>query len=263
VNDIACHTYSLRSRTGSDALECARKAGFRAVELWVGHADYRRDPASAPDVRRAAAAIGLSIQSYCVGGFVREGVATVERRLAVAFGYAAALGVELVTGVVDRRALPVVDRLCRTTGLRFAVENHWYADVARAADWEEALGGCSALVGATLDTGHLAAAGEDAADAALVLGGRLFDVHLKDVVVPRRFDRLLRRRPRMEPVALGSGEVALGRFVHALVRAGYGGGIAIEDERPAAPLADLQAALRTCTQWTRRAGAAVAPAEGA
>jgi sugar phosphate isomerase/epimerase len=263
VNEIACQTYSLRTHSGAEALECARKAGFRAVELWVGHADYRRDPASASDVRRAADKIGLTIQSYCVGGFVREGVATVERRLAAAFGYAAELGVELVTGVVDRRALPVVDRLCRTTGLRFAAENHWYADIARAADWTEALGDASALVGATLDTGHLAAAGEDPTDAALVLGDRLFDVHLKDVVVPRRFDRLVWRRPRMEPVALGAGEVALADFVHALVRSGYDGGLAIEDERPSAPLADLQAAHRACSQWLRTGAAVAAPAAGA
>jgi sugar phosphate isomerase/epimerase len=263
VNEIACQTYSLRCHTGPEALECARKAGFRAVELWVGHADYRRDPASAPDVRRAAERIGLAIQSYCVGGFAREGVATVERRLAAAFGYAAALGVELVTGVVDRRALPVVDRLCRTTGLRFAVENHWYGDFARAADWREPLGACSPLVGATLDTGHLAAAGDDPTEAAALLGARLFDVHLKDVVVPRRLDRLVWRRPRMEPVALGAGEVPLADLVHALVRMGYEGGLAIEDERPAAPLADLQAALRTCSRWMRAAAPVAVPAEGA
>src|SRR5581483_875263 len=207
--EIACQTYSLRSRSGPDMLESVRKAGFRAVELWVGHADYRADPGSAARMRRAAERTGVALQSYCVGGFVREGVATVADRLARAFAYAAELGVSLVTGVVDRRAIPVVDALCRRTGLRFAVENHWYADIARGDDWRRALVDASPLVGATLDTGHAVAAGEDPCAVLAALGERVLDVHLKDVVVSTRLQRLLWRRPRMEGRSIGGGDVPI------------------------------------------------------
>src|SRR5215831_18016521 len=111
-----------------------RKAGFRSVELWVGHADHLRGVDTAADVRRAAEQVGVSIAAYSVGGFVRVGVALVEQRLRSAFAYADALGVDLLTGVIDRRAVPVVDALCRQTGIRFALENHWYADFSHAED---------------------------------------------------------------------------------------------------------------------------------
>ncbi|HZP42486.1 MAG TPA: sugar phosphate isomerase/epimerase [Candidatus Binatia bacterium] len=251
--EIACQTYSLRSRSGPDMLESVRKAGFRAVELWVGHADYRADPGSAARMRRAAERTGVALQSYCVGGFVREGVATVADRLARAFAYAAELGVSLVTGVVDRRAIPVVDALCRRTGLRFAVENHWYADIARGDDWRRALVDASPLVGATLDTGHAVAAGEDPCAVLAALGERVLDVHLKDVVVSTRLQRLLWRRPRMEGRSIGGGDVPIAPLLAALVAADYAGCVALEDERPDLPLSELQASLRACTGFLRAA----------
>jgi sugar phosphate isomerase/epimerase len=251
--EIACQTYSLRTRPGLDMLESVRKAGFRAVELWAGHADYTSDPGSAARMRRAAERTGVVLQSYCVGGFVREAVATVEDRLARAFDYAAELGVPLLTGVVDGRAVHVVDALCRRTGLRFALENHWYADVARADDFRRVLGKAGPLVGATLDIGHCVAAGEDPQLVFAALGPRLFNVHLKDVVVASRLQRVLWRRPRMDGRGIGGGDVPVAAFLAALVTADYQGAVALEDERPDLPLSELQASLRSCTGVLRAA----------
>jgi sugar phosphate isomerase/epimerase len=261
--DIACQTYSLRSRTGPDMLASVRKAGFRAVELWAGHADYRTgDAASAAGIRAAADEIGIRIGAYCVGGFVRAALAEVESALEAAFRYARVLGVELLTGVVDRRAVGVVDRLCRRTGLRFAIENHWYADFARVEDYVEALRPLSPLVGMTLDTGHLAAAGGDPCRALAVIGERVFAVHLKDVTLPGAVQRLVWRRPRMMGCALGQGVVALGPFLAALAADGFAGSLAIEDERPNVALAELHASLREATRLLR-GGTPAPPADGA
>ncbi len=249
--EIGCQTYSLRTRKGIDMLAGVRKAGFRAIELWVGHADWR-DPDSAPRVRRAAEQIGITIQAYSVGGFVRAAVRDVETSCRAAFRYAAALGVDLVTGIVDRRALPVVDALCAETGIRFAIENHWYADFARAADWTAELG-TSGRVGATLDTGHLVAAGDDPVAALAALGDRLMNVHLKDVVVHGRLQRWLFRKPRFTGSTIGAGEVPLATLLTRLARDGYTGRLAIEDERPDLPLSELQAAHRACLGYVRGA----------
>ncbi len=187
--DIACQTYSLRTLAGADLFTSVRKAGFRAVELWVGHGDYRSGAVSAAAVRRTADEIGIAVRAYSVGGLVGVSFPTVASRLAAAFDYAAALGARIVTGVVERRAAGVVDDLCRRTGMRFAIENHWYADFARAGDYLEVLqNGTSPLVGVALDTGHLAAAGENPVHAFTLLGERVFAVHLKDVRLPSRLE---------------------------------------------------------------------------
>ena len=257
--EIGCQTYSLRHHSTSEMLACARKAGFRALELWVGHADHAGGPALAARVRAAAEETGLRIHAYSAGGFVRAALDDVEERLASAFRFAEALGTDLVTGVVDRRAVPIVDALCRETGMRFGIENHWYAEFARAEDYLAALGGTSPLVGVTLDTGHLTAAGQRPAAALLLLGGRVFDIHLKDVVMSNRLERWVLRRPRMEPRTVGSGEADLVPFLGALA-ADYRGALAIEDERPELPLSELQASLRATSRILRAAPAPAAAA---
>jgi len=251
MTEIACQTYSLRSRQGADVFTSVRKAGFRAVELWVGHADYRA-AGSARAVRRTADEIGIAIRAYSVGGLLGVSPSTVASRLAGAFDYAGALGAEVVTGVIERRALGVVDALCQRTGMRFAIENHWYADFARSGDYLPILqNGTSPLIGVTLDTGHLAAAGEDPVAAFAVLGERVLAVHLKDVRLTSRLGRWVWRRPRMEGCTLGAGEARVAALLGALARAGWSGSLAIEDERPELPLAELHAALRTCTRLMR------------
>jgi sugar phosphate isomerase/epimerase len=253
VIEIACQTYSLRPYPPSEMLLCARKAGFRAIELWAGHADHREGPAAAARIRSAADGVGIAIRAYSVGGFHRVGLALVERELRSAFAFARALGVDLVVGVIDRRAVPLVDGLCRESGLRFAIENHWYADFARAADYADALRDASPLVGVALDTGHALAAGEAPGDALETLRDRLFDVHLKDVVIRRRLERWLLRRPRIDARTIGRGDGALESFLGTLALGGYVGCLAIEDERPELPLSELQASLRAATAALRAA----------
>jgi sugar phosphate isomerase/epimerase len=259
--EIGCQTYSLRHVPVDEMLESVRKAGFRRIELWLGHADYRADPDGAGAMRQAAERIGIGIQSYSIGGLMREPLQKVEARLDAAFAYAAGLGTDLVTGILDRRAVPLVDAACQRTGMRFAIENHWYADLACAVDFTEALADASPLVGATLDTGHLAAAGEDPLVALVMLGARLMNVHLKDVVVPGRLARLVSRKPRMEPRTVGSGDVPIGPLLAALARIGYPGCVALEDERPELPLWELQASLRACTLFLRTPAASAGSAK--
>jgi sugar phosphate isomerase/epimerase len=254
VIEVGCQTYSLRTRPTGEMLTCVRKAGFRSVELWAGHAAHAGGPAGAARIRRTADDVGVALRAYSAGGFVRVAAALVEARLASAFDFAAALGVDLVTGVVDRRVVPIVDALCRRTGLRFAIENHWYADFARAADYFDVLPATSPLVGVTLDTGHLTVAGERPAEAFAALGARVFDVHLKDVVVPGRLQRWFLRRPRMEARTVGTGDGALAPFLSALRHAGYQGCIVIEDERPELPLSELHESLRAATALLRQNG---------
>jgi sugar phosphate isomerase/epimerase len=230
--DVGCNTYSLRGLARSEAFAQLHALEFTAAELWAGHANYLSIGLSARQVATEAARSGIALRVYCIGGLFGLRPRVVEDRLARAFDFARKLDVGLVTGVLDRAAVPLADARAQRQGVRFALENHWYTDVARPRDVLAALDGCSPAVGAAIDTGHFAFLGCDLAATATLLGQRVLHVHLKVVRPPFAATRLLRRwrkRHHMEPSLPGPGD-GLDRFAAALRAAGYGGMLAVEHE---------------------------------
>jgi sugar phosphate isomerase/epimerase len=255
--ELGCHSYSLKSCTRAQAFRHMRSVGFSAVELWTGHVRGAEDRPE--EIAAEARAHGLEVRAYCAGGIFDLPEVEVARRLDRALAYAHRLGVDLVTGIVDRASLPLVDRTCSAAGMRFAIENHWYAEFARPRDYR-ALDGCSPAVGVNIDTGHFAFLGCDLAAAAAQLGPRTFNVHLKAVraLGPLgRWRRRLARDHRMEAALPGDGD-GLAGFVAALARAGYGGMLAVEHEAEEFRVHDLE-------RWHERGAAlgAAARAEAA
>jgi len=246
--EVGCNTYSLRHLVRSEALIELRALDFTAAELWVGHANYLSIGISARQVAAEAARCGVALRAYCIGGLFGLRPRVVEDRLARAFDFARELGVHVVTGVLDRTAMPIADARARRQGVRFALENHWYTEIARPRDVLAALDGCSPAVGAVIDTGHFAFLGCDLAAAARLLGRRTLHVHLKVVRRPAAAARLLRqlrKRHHMEPSLPGPGD-GLDAFAAALRAAGYAGMLAVEHEGRD----DLSDAL---TRYRRRA----------
>src|SRR5438045_1013005 len=139
----------------------------------------------------------------------------------------------------------------RKTGFRSVELWTGHADHARGAGEAAAIRRAADDVGVALDTGHLVAAGERPAGAFARLGERVFDVHLKDVVVAGPLRRWLGGKPRMEGRPVGAGEADLAAFLAALVRADYRGFVVIEDERVDMPLSELPASLRAATGLLR------------
>jgi sugar phosphate isomerase/epimerase len=229
--ELGANTYSLRAVDRVEAFRRLGEFGLDAIELWTGHAAYTGGP-RARDVVRDATAHGLRLRAYCIGGLFGLPRATVTARMARALDYAAELGVDLVTAIVDPDAAPGVDGLVRRTGMRIALENHWYTELARPADVRRALAACSPAVGAAIDVGHFAFLGYDLAAVARELGPRTLHVHVKAVRRAswlERWQRRRRRQFRMDGSEPGPGD-GLDRFVAALRASGYRGMLAIEDE---------------------------------
>jgi sugar phosphate isomerase/epimerase len=229
--EIGVNTYSLRAVDRTEAFRRLGAIELTDVELWAGHAPCVDGP-RARDVVRDATAHGLRLRAYCIGGLFGLPRDTVETRMAGALGFAAALGVDLVTAIVDPDAAPAVDRLAQGARMRIALENHWYTELARPADVRRALADCSPAVGAAIDVGHFAFLGYDLAAVARELGPRTLHVHLKAIRRPTRLERFVKRRRRqfrMDAAAPGLGD-GLDRFVPALGGCGYRGMLAIEDE---------------------------------
>lgn len=230
--EVAVNTYSVRGLARAEALAMLRELDFHTVELWAGHASYLTVGLRGRRVAAEAADCGVRIGAYCIGGLFGLRPNVVDDRLARAFTFARELGVDLVTGMVDAEALPRADARARRQGVRFALENHWYTALARPRDLLAAVAGCSAAVGLTIDTGHLAYRGCDLTEAARLLGARTLHVHLKVVRPPPAAVRLLRRwqkRTAMEP-GLPSDEDGLDGFVAGLRAHQYRGMLAVEHE---------------------------------
>jgi sugar phosphate isomerase/epimerase len=206
--EVGCNTYSLRGFARPEAFALLRALDFTVAELWTGHANYLSIGISARQVAAEAAQSGITLRAYCLGGLFGLRPRVVEDRLARAFDFA------------------------RRQGVRFALENHWYTEVARPRDVLAALEGCSPAVGAAIDTGHFAFLGCNLAAVARLLGRRTLHVHLKVVRRPFAAGRLLRRlrkRHHMEPSLPGPVD-GLDTFAAALRVAGYGGMLAVEHE---------------------------------
>lgn len=240
--NLGCNTYSLKACRRADAFDHIRRIGFTAIELWVGHASYLDASVRPPEVAGEARAAGLHLGAYCIGGLFGLPLTAVRERVARAFEFGHGLGVDLVTGIIDRRAVPLVDRLCAKHAMRFAIENHWYAEFARPRDYTRTLADASPAVGVNIDTGHFAFLGCDLQAVGERLGARTLNVHLKAVRTPGRLARLahrLRKEHRMPPALPGAGD-GFTPFVAALRAAGYGGMLAVEHEADGVRLDDLR-----------------------
>lgn len=236
--DLGCNSYSFRSCRRATAFAHMRTLGFHSAELWAGHVHgAEADPEAILAEAREA---GIALRAFCIGGLFGLPTEHVRDRLHKAFAFARRLGLDLVSGLVDRAALPIAEEACAAHGVRFAIENHWYTEFARPADYA-AIDGCSPAIGVNVDTGHFAFLGCDLAAVARTLGPRTFNVHLKTVTVPGRLGRWHKRmrRDHHMAAALPGPRDGLDGFVAALRDTGYDGMLAIEHEAPELRLSEL------------------------
>jgi len=259
--EAGCHTYAFRGLDRPRVLALLPVLGFRRLELWAGHAPFAEGIRRAGDIAAEIAAQGLEITAYSIGGLFGLPLAVVEERVARALAFARALGTAVVTGIADRAAVPRIDALAAREDMRFGLENHWYTEFARPADYAPVLADASPAIGVAIDTGHFAFLGLDLAAVARTLGPRAVDVHVKVVRPENGFARLLRRRARrfhMNP-ALPGPDDQLDRFLPALAATGYAGPLVVEHEDGEAP--DAHALLYRARLAPLLADTAASPAE--
>ena len=196
-----------------------RAVGFDAIDIWGAHLS----PQWATDrhveiAQRLLAEHRLRVTSYAVW----VGSEHLERACEIA----AALGAYLIGGHA-----PVVGDVLERHGVRLALENH--PEKTPAELLERAAG--DERVGACVDTGWFATQGYDPRRAIEELAGRVFHVHLKDVLAVGE--------PH-ETCRWGRGIVDIEGCVRALQAIGYGGAISIEHEPESFDPSDEVRAMR-------------------
>jgi L-ribulose-5-phosphate 3-epimerase len=187
-----------------------RALGFDTVDLWGAHLnpEWATD-AHVEIARDTLARHGLAVSTYAV--WTRPEV--VDRTCELA----RAIGASLIGAGFSGEPEDLAPSLERH-GVRLAIENHPERTPAEVLAKIER-GGES--FGATVDTGWWATQGCDAPQAIEMLGGRVWHVHLKDV--------LASGEPH-ETCRWGEGIVPIRECVRTLERIGYRGVVAVEHE---------------------------------
>lgn len=159
------------------------------------------------------------IRIYAAGVIYMKTEAAVDQ----AFGYAKALGVDMIVGVPDPELLEYTEKKVQEYNIRVAIHNHGPEDklYPSPVDVYEHIKGLDKRMGLCLDIGHAARAGADPVAVIGKYADRLFDMHIKDLSV-------IVREPK--PIELGRGVLDIPGVVRALKRIRYAGYCSIEHE---------------------------------
>ncbi|HET7628132.1 MAG TPA: sugar phosphate isomerase/epimerase family protein [Bacillales bacterium] len=190
-------------------------AGFRCIELWMGHAFPKFMTQDLADEMKMIA--GKS-ELEMIGFTCHLGdPLNYPRWTELCFRTSRMFGIDLITSGVTKQGAPIVNDYCEQYGIKVAVENHpeKHPDeilevIEPYRDW----------LGAGVDTGWFGTQGFPPEKALELMGDRLFNVHLKDV----------KEVGSHHPVALGSGVVDIEQCVRTLKQIGYDDRVSVEQE---------------------------------
>lgn len=182
------------------------KAGYRAIELWIAHADPRVMTADEARLRRRIAdEHGLKIIGLAAA-CTKENAKVAEW-----------MGIRTFNGGLWGTSLDEVRALVAERNLQFNYENHPEKSVQEILD---RIDGGDDNIGVCVDTGWLGTQGLNAAATIEKLAKRVRHVHVKDVKAVGGHETCL----------LGTGVVNVTEVMAALRRIGYDGWYSWEDE---------------------------------
>lgn len=179
---IGCMTWSFRDRSLPEALKDITNIGFSSVELWSGHLDpFKSSDQEIKTWRERFAHAGVRITSYFVGFEENESDEQIDRN----FQAGRLLGAPVLSSNVAKSMVPRVDKACQKFKMYVGLHNEVYGrtepdQVQFPSDYVEVFRNSSHWIGATLDVGHLYAAGYDPVKFIQEHRERIVSIHLKD-----------------------------------------------------------------------------------
>lgn len=216
--ELGVASYTFREFDLAAAIAMTRRVGLRRICLKDFHLPLESSVADIAAVVRRVREAGLD--PYGCGVVYMKTPAEVER----AFAYAKAGGMGVIVGVPDPELLPLAEKYVKESGLRLAIHNHGPGDLLYPTPRSilERVQGLDPRLGLCLDVGHCQRSGLDPSEAARECGGRLLDVHLKDVTAATK-DGV--------SIEAGRGVIDLPRFFRTLVALDFRGTAAFEHEK--------------------------------
>lgn len=179
---IGCMTWSLRDRPLGQALHDIAQMGFSSVELWSGHLDpFKSTDSEIKGWKKRFDDAGVKITSY----FVDFGGQPVAEHIRRNFQAGRLLGVDVLSSNVPRSLIPEVDKQCQQFKMYVGLHNEVYGrpepnQVQFPSDYVAVFRTSSRWIGATLDVGHLYAAGYSPVEFIRRHHARIVSIHLKN-----------------------------------------------------------------------------------
>lgn len=214
---VGVHTYSLRKFSFADAVRMTKDLGVRYIGLNPVHLLLDSPPDRLEDAKVHIEDSGLKLLACGVVSFDADHVKS--RHV---FEYAKTMGMRTIVANPSPESLDGLDALVAEFGISIAIHNHGPEGIYSVPDDVlKAMAGRHQLIGACVDLGHYERSDVRAEDALRAFGGRIYDIHLKDVN---------RRDVSGRGVILGEGVVNLRAVFDELIMMRFDGHVALEYE---------------------------------
>jgi sugar phosphate isomerase/epimerase len=210
-------TYSLREFSRGLAIRMIKDLGVTHVSVKEFHLPYRSTPEELAEGAKDFENAGVKIASGGMIDMLKDDDADIQK----CFEYAKACGMPLMTIAPTHSTLPRIERFVKEYDIKVAVHNHGPEDEHFPSPEValKALKGMDARMGVCIDVGHTFRTGTNAVDSVRAAGGRLLDLHIKDL-------RVL-TDPKTE-VPVGEGAVPVVALFQELKKMGYRGCVNLE-----------------------------------
>lgn len=214
-------SYSLAKKTPEEVIAVLKGLHIQYVSLYRTHCPWA---GSADDCRQAA-------KKFTDAGLTVTGSGVIElpkneglvRR---AFENAKAAGLPMMVCKPDPSALPMIEKYVQRYDIRLGIHNHGPEDKVYPSPYDawKIIQPFDMRIGLCIDVGHAYRAGTDPAEAIRTCRERLYDIHLKDLVMAHG-------ETKESPTEVGKGQLDIKGILAALKEINYQHIVAFEYEK--------------------------------
>lgn len=217
-------SYSLRKFSRPEAIEMLRILQTPWLSVKDVHLSYQSTPDQLKEARQEFEAAGLKLMSAgTIDMNSTKTDAATPQGIRRSFEYAKHAGIPMLVCAPTHDNIKTVEGCCKEYDIRIAIHNHGPEDKHFPTPQAvlEVVRGLDPRCGLCLDIGHTARTGEDLLKTIADAGGRLFDMHVKDL-------RDLQRKDSQCDV--GDGELPFPTLFKLLKTMNYQGCVNLEYE---------------------------------
>lgn len=216
--NLGMASYTFREFDLDQTIDMTKRLGLQRISLKSFHLPLDSTVAEVQAVSRKIKEAGIEL--YGCGVIYMTNKEEVIR----AFDYAKAGGMSVIIGVPNHELLELLNSKVKEFGIKVAIHNHGPGDKLYPTPESvfEKIKSLESRIGLCLDVGHAQRAGIDPSAAAEMFGGRLLDVHIKDVTSSSK---------EGVSVEIGRGVIDIPKFLRTLLKIKYSGTVAFEYEK--------------------------------
>ena len=223
-------SYSLRKFSRAEAIEICKELGVDYINIKSAHIRHEDSKEERAAARKEIEAAGFKI----VGGGTITMHEDTDEAVRANFEYAKHCGMPLMVIAPKPEVVPRIERFAREYDIKVAIHNHGPEDkyFPAPSDVIAVVKNMDPRIGCCVDVGHTARTGVDVVEAIAEAGGRVLDMHMKDLR-----DLMVKD----SQCAIGEGKMPVAGIFKQLMKQNYQGYVNLEYEiHPDDPLPGMK-----------------------